>query len=317
MTSIASLEYLKEYDLSKRKAKEAKQKYACTAEAMKRIVGNVQLQHHSTFAWVVMQEYLLPSPFIMAKIRGIKPEFWTDSKIVGLKIPTRLFFVGLWNFCDDQGVFVWNPLELKMRVFPADNFDTTSALRELVEASCVIEFEYNGKKYGLVSNFEKHQRPDKRFLVTLIEPQELAKIKPLVEVTTSTLRDHHDDIEGEGDIDIEGDIDTTTRSRSQAEFSEDSEEYKLSKLLYQNILSFNDRFKKPDLQKWCAEIDKMLRIDRRSVEEVETLILWVSQDSFWKANILSTRKLREKFDQLWSKAVANQQSKARTHLIIN
>lgn len=109
----------------------------------------------------------------------------------------------------------------------------------------------------------------------------------------------------------------TTRSRSQAEFAKDSEEYRLSELLYQNILSFNDRFKKPDLQKWCAEVDKMLRIDGRSIEEVEALILWVSQDSFWKANILSTRKLREKFDQLWSKAVANQQSKARPHLIID
>lgn len=252
----------------------------------------------------------------MAKIRGIKPEFWTDSKIVGLKVPTRLFFVGLWNFCDDQGVFAWNPLELKMKVFPADNFDTASALRELVVASCVIEFEHGGKKYGLVSNFEKHQRPDKRFLVTLIEPQELAKIKPLVETTTRPPRDHHDDIEGEGDIDIEGDIDTT-RSRSQAEFAEGSNEYRLSKLLLDQILAFNDRFRKPDLQKWCAEIDKMIRIDKRSVEEIEILILWVSQDSFWKANILSTHKLREKFDQLWSKAVATQQSKHRTHLILD
>lgn len=143
----------------------------------------------------------------MAKIRGIKPEFWTDSKMVTLKIPTRLFFIGLWNFCDDQGVFVWDSLELKMKIFPADNFDTTSALRELVVASCVFEFDYEGKKYGLVSNFEKHQRPDKRFLMTLIEPQELAKIKALVVNTTGTPCEHHDDIEGEGDVDIESDID--------------------------------------------------------------------------------------------------------------
>lgn len=259
----------------------------------------------------------------MAKIRGVKPEFWTDSKIVGLKVPTRLFFIGLWNFCDDQGVFAWNPLELKMKVFPADNFDTTSALRELVVASCVFEFTHGGKKYGLVSNFEKHQRPDKRFLVTLVEPQELAKIRPLVETTTRPPRDHHDDIEG--DIDIDSEVDSegegessspSPKAREARFFPEDSQEYVLSKQLLDGILTFNPRLHLPDLQKWSAEVDKMLRIDKRSVGEIETLIMWVSQDSFWKANVLSTAKLREKFDQLWSKACAMQQGKERTHLIL-
>lgn len=113
------------------------------------------------------------------------------------------------------------------------------------------------------------------------------------------------------------DIKYKSASRPQKVFSEDSQEYRLSKLLLEKILAFNDRLKIPDLQKWSAEVDKMLRIDKRTLDEIETLILWVSQDSFWKGNILSTAKLREKFDQLWSKACATQQSKKRTHLILN
>lgn len=140
----------------------------------------------------------------MAKIRGIKPEFWTDSRIVGLKIPTRLFFIGLWNFCDDNGVFEWNPLELKMKIFPADDIDTTSALRDLVESTCVSKFQYKNKFYGIIPRFAKHQRPDKRFLVTLISTDELAKINTLVETTTRPPRDHHDDseVECDGEVDI-------------------------------------------------------------------------------------------------------------------
>jgi hypothetical protein len=35
----------------------------------------------------------------------------------------RLFFMGLWNECDDYGSFEWSPLKLKMRLLPGDNAD--------------------------------------------------------------------------------------------------------------------------------------------------------------------------------------------------
>jgi hypothetical protein len=44
----------------------------------------------------------------MAKIRGIKPEFWTDDSLVELSVAARLFFIGLWTFSDDNGVFEWD-----------------------------------------------------------------------------------------------------------------------------------------------------------------------------------------------------------------
>lgn len=39
----------------------------------------------------------------MARIRSIKPEFWKDGKISRLTYGCMAFFIGLWNFCDDEG----------------------------------------------------------------------------------------------------------------------------------------------------------------------------------------------------------------------
>ena len=42
--------------------------------------------------------------------------------------------------------------------------------------------------------------------------------------------------------------------------------------------------------------------DKRTQEEIDAMIEFSQNHSFWKANILSMPKLREKFDQLWLQA---------------
>ncbi|HYE82668.1 MAG TPA: hypothetical protein VEG39_10960 [Clostridia bacterium] len=65
----------------------------------------------------------------------------------------------------------------------------------------------------------------------------------------------------------------------------------------------NPKVKIPeDLNKWALEIDKMLRIDERPEEDIRKVIYFTQADDFWKCNILSTKKLREKFDQLYLKS---------------
>lgn len=157
----------------------------------------------------------------MPKIRGIKPEFWIDEKIVSLTIPVRLFFIGLWNFCDDCGVFEWKPLELKNKIFPADNFNTTSALRELVAKNCVLKFTKDKKDFGLIINFTKHQRPDKRFLIYLFDDE--------INFLKDILRGHHEsttrprvDIEGEGEGDVDVDIVPNGTSAARKSYGNES-----------------------------------------------------------------------------------------------
>lgn len=84
-------------------------------------------------------------------------------------------------------------------------------------------------------------------------------------------------------------------------FSSDSSEVRLSEFLLEKILSRNQKFRKPDVQSWAKQIDFMIRLDGRTPDEIRRVIDWCQNDSFWKGNILSTAKLREKFDQLAEK----------------
>jgi hypothetical protein len=43
----------------------------------------------------------------------------------------------------------------------------------------------------------------------------------------------------------------------------------------------------------------MFRLDSRRADDIETVIEWCQANEFWQNNIISTQKLREKFDQLY------------------
>jgi len=57
--------------------------------------------------------------------------------------------------------------------------------------------------------------------------------------------------------------------------------------------------RKEDLTSWARDIDLLMRIDQRSPDEIRQVIDWCQiPGGFWGPNILSGRKLREKFDTL-------------------
>lgn len=65
------------------------------------------------------------------------------------------------------------------------------------------------------------------------------------------------------------------------------------------ILQNNPGAKTPtDLTKWQVDFDKMKRLDNRTDEQIFAVMEFSQKDPFWKANILSAGKLREKFDTL-------------------
>ena len=84
-------------------------------------------------------------------------------------------------------------------------------------------------------------------------------------------------------------------------FPDDSDEVRLSQLLADLITANIETFKQPNIQSWARHIDLMIRVDKRTPEDIEAVVRWCQQDSFWKSNILSTSKLRQKFDQLTAK----------------
>jgi hypothetical protein len=100
---------------------------------------------------------------------------------------------------------------------------------------------------------------------------------------------------------------TFKTSSSAKVFADGSQELELSTLLKNLILQNNPKAKPPNLQKWAKQIDLMLRVDKRTPEEIEQVIRLSQQDTFWRQNILSTEKLREKFDQLYLKMQTERQ----------
>jgi hypothetical protein len=81
-------------------------------------------------------------------------------------------------------------------------------------------------------------------------------------------------------------------------FLSDSIEYRLGDFLFKHAKRNNPNFKKPDLQKWARTFDLMIRIDKRDPGHIRKVIEFCQKDSFWMTNILSAKKLRDKYDQL-------------------
>lgn len=105
------------------------------------------------------------------------------------------------------------------------------------------------------------------------------------------------------DIDIMSETqnvsDDISKSMDKKErYARDSNEYRCALKLHEEILKNRPKFKKPDLQKWADTFRLMHERDDREWSEISEMILYATQDDFWKANILSPTKLRKQFDLL-------------------
>lgn len=98
----------------------------------------------------------------MARIRSIKPEFWTDEKVVALSPLARLLFIGLWNFCDDYGRMEFSLRRIKLQILPSDPTDCSGEFGEIRREGLVQDYEVDGKHYLQIVHFEKHQKVDRR-----------------------------------------------------------------------------------------------------------------------------------------------------------
>lgn len=95
----------------------------------------------------------------MARIRTIKPEFFTSEDIVSLSPYARLLYVALWCEADREGRMAWKPRTFKMRYLPADNVDIDALCNEIVTAGLVKLY---GEGYAYVPAFHAHQHINPR-----------------------------------------------------------------------------------------------------------------------------------------------------------
>lgn len=112
----------------------------------------------------------------MARIRTIKPDFWRDEDLSTVSAEAALLAVGLLNHSDDEGFFNANPKLIESDVFPLRVLSSSVPvlLRELSGIGYISLYNgLDGKTYGQVSNFSKHQ---------VINKATASKIKPLCDL---------------------------------------------------------------------------------------------------------------------------------------
>lgn len=101
----------------------------------------------------------------MARIRTIKPTFWTDEDMAEVSEAACLLAIGLLNYADDEGYFNANPKLIKAAVFPLrePSGSIPVLLQELSDCGYIRLFSaQNGKRFGLIINFTKHQVINKK-----------------------------------------------------------------------------------------------------------------------------------------------------------
>lgn len=121
----------------------------------------------------------------MSRIRSIHPGLFTDEAFVSLSPIARIFLMGIWTECDDNGLFEWSPLKLKMRLLPADSADPVALLAEIEAQNTIMRYEVAGKSYGAVRNFCQYQRPKK---ANSVYPQ-TAEVLAFVNIKARQTRD--------------------------------------------------------------------------------------------------------------------------------
>lgn len=102
----------------------------------------------------------------MARIRTIKPEFWSSPAMRGLDPYARLLFIAMWNWADDVGRGSANPGELRGFAFPNDDEIELADIRRMLggirRAFGVVFYEVDERPYYYIPSWDKHQKIDKR-----------------------------------------------------------------------------------------------------------------------------------------------------------
>ena len=95
----------------------------------------------------------------MARLRTIKPSFFTNEDLVTVDPLGRLLFIGLWCVADREGRLEDRPARLKIQLLPADDCNVIDLLDQLERNGFIERYEVDGARYINVINFHRHQRP--------------------------------------------------------------------------------------------------------------------------------------------------------------
>jgi len=249
----------------------------------------------------------------MARIRTVKPELFRHAELYELEqetgLPVRLCFIALFTCCDKEGRFKWRPKELKLDCLPYDEIDFSRVLDALAARGFLVKYAWRGSLFGCIPTFQRHQiinNKEKNSILPAFTSED-AQLVEIQEDSTRASRVPHACLTPLGKGKGEGKGKEGKGKEGEREESRDAPvtenkfsaaDLETAEWIYERLKTINPNHKPPSFPSWASDIRLMRERDSRKDEDIRAIFAWANADQFWQANILSPKKLREKWDTL-------------------
>lgn len=251
----------------------------------------------------------------MPRIRTIKPDAFLSESLSSVPRGTRWTFAGLWTYADDAGRARDDARLVKAALYPLDDgvtlADVIADLDMLANIGAVCRYVVDGRNYLHMPGWH-HQKinrptPAKSPPCPIHEggvsdhcPVDDDSLNPHGAVTEASRGERKGkgrEMEEEREEEWSSG-DAADAPRSLALVSDDRPDVdRICNHLADRIAANGS--KRPTVTaKWRDSARLMLDRDQRAEHEIHGAIDWCQADEFWRGNVLSLPKLREKFDQL-------------------
>lgn len=256
----------------------------------------------------------------MARIRTIKPEFFTSETVADLAVRARLTWIGLWTYCDDYGRCRDNVKLVKAAVWALDDVSLVSIekdLGDLHSAGLIQRYVVDGKSYIQVTNWGEHQKVSHPTASKFPDPIRGVPSPPPAggeppEDSWDYPEDSGEFPEDSGAAPEDSGLFPTGRERKGRERkgvgAGEPARVEVENLcihLRDRIVSNGSRT--PEITNgWRDAARLLLDKDQRSLEEAHRLIDWCQDHHFWQSNIMGMPKFRDQYDKLRLQAKQDQ-----------
>ena len=241
----------------------------------------------------------------MAQRRMFSRKITESDQFLDMPMSAQSLYFHINMQADDDG-FVGNVKTIKRMIGASDD-----DLKLLIAKQFLIPFETG---IVVIRDWKIHNYIQKDRYTETFYQQEKAQLETVenkqyqkmdteciqnVSSLDTQVRLGKDRLEKELEKELDKDKELDNSQQSQKRYADDSPYMKAAVYLFEKIKERLPNKKEPNFQKWADEVRKTIELDGVTIEHYKQVLDWSQNDDFWQANILSTDKLRKKFDTIY------------------
>ncbi|MEM8141771.1 hypothetical protein Q4R50_18215 [Morganella morganii] len=227
-----------------------------------------------------------------------------------------------------RGQMITGRPTLVSETFIPDN--KVKSLLRTFESKGMINIESKGRKFSLISvvkydNFQSQNCPTDVQRISNANTSENAPLSDVCPTDVQRLSINNNNILNTNVFNDRPRISKSSPRKAKPEAAVSSpkgdkwgtaDDLKAAQWIFQLITRISPSAKTPNWSGWANDVRLMREQDNRTHSDICQMFKFANQDSFWKSNILSPAKLREKWTQLEAKRNTQGQGKpsGRPHL---